>query len=365
MRGNAARRMSPRTRADLFALSGYQPGEAAAGAVKLSSNESGFRPLPGVTEAARAAAAEVARYPDNDASELRAALAERWGATLDEVTVGPGSGVLCQELVQATCDPGQMVAFGWRSFDAYRLYARSAHASVLTVPNRPDGHLDLDGLASAVAKAGDRVGIVFLCSPNNPTGTAVSDAELDSFLSAVPEHLPVVMDEAYAEFATGVIPHAIDWYRSGRRNVVMLRTFSKAYGLAGLRVGYAIGDPELLSAVQAVRSPFGVTAAAQAAALAALSSPQEVARRAETVATERSRVLRMLRDLDIPAGASEANFVWLPLGDRSREFTESCRSDGVLVRCFPEEGVRVTVSVEPDNDRFIRAAGRWAKREER
>ncbi|MEU5846108.1 histidinol-phosphate transaminase [Saccharopolyspora shandongensis] len=347
-----------RVRPDLAARGGYRAGEAVPGAIKLSSNESGHPPLPGVLEAISTASAEANRYPDNHATALRTALAERWAISPDEVIIGCGSSLLCQELVQATCEPGDAVAFGWRSFEAYRLYARTSHARTITVPNTPDGRLDLPALAAACASA-DQVGVVFLCSPNNPTGAVITDDELTAFLEAVPKSVPVVIDEAYAEFATGVTPHAIDWYRDGWRNVVMLRTFSKAYGLAGLRVGYAIGAPELLHAVQAIRSPFNVSAVAQAAAIASLHAADEMDKRVAGVAAGRRWVAECLRRLGLPVQDSEANFLWLPLGVHADAFAEHCRREGVIVRSFPPDGVRATISVQADNERLVHAAHSW------
>ncbi|MEV0701058.1 histidinol-phosphate transaminase [Saccharopolyspora sp. NPDC050389] len=347
-----------RVRPDLAGRGGYRAGEIVPGSIKLSSNESGHPPLPGVLEAVRAASAEANRYPDNHATVLRAALAERWAVTSDDVIIGCGSSLLCQELVQATCEPGDAVAFGWRSFEAYRLYARTAHARAITVPNTPDGRLDLPALAAACANA-EQVGVVFLCSPNNPTGAVITDDELTGFLDAVPRSVPVVVDEAYAEFATGVTPHAIDWYRAGWRNVVMLRTFSKAYGLAGLRVGYAIGAPELLGAVHAIRSPFNVSAVAQAAAIASLQAVDEMDKRVVAVAAGRLWVTERLRRLGLPVQDSEANFLWLPLGVHADEFAEHCRHEGVVVRSFPPDGARVTISVQADNERLVHVARSW------
>jgi histidinol-phosphate aminotransferase len=348
-------------RPELRDVAGYRGGSAVPGAVKLSSNESGFEPLPGVLSAVHSASSDLNRYPDNHATTLRLALAERWGLGIEELTVGCGSSLLCQELVQATCSPGDLVAFGWRSFEAYVLYARTAHAESLTVPNAPDGAIDLPALASAINAHPGRVGIVFLCSPNNPTGQTVDRSRLEQFLDAIPASIPVVIDEAYQDFATDNPLDAIELYRGGRRNVIALRTFSKAHGLAGLRIGYAAGAPEILAAVEAIRSPFSVTAIAQAAALASLAASEELGMRVASVVAERSRVSEELAGLGLPVLASQANFLWLPLGDGAEEFADHCRSQGVLVRVFPSEGVRVSISVWSDNERFLSAARRWAR----
>lgn len=350
-----------RVRADLSGIAGYVPGSSTPGAVKLSSNETSFPPLPGVSEAIAGASASTNRYPDNDATALRDALAQFWDVTAAEVIIGCGSSLLCQELVQATCEPGDLVAYGWRSFEAYTLYARAAHAGTLTVPNSADGSLDLPALARAINDSPAPVGIVFLCTPNNPTGASISPAQLVQFLDSIPSSLPVVVDEAYLEFSSsGAVP-AANLYRSGRDNVIMLRTFSKAYGLAGLRVGYAIGTPGILDAVHAIRSPFSITAPAQAAAIAALQAQGELAERLQVIRTERDRVRTELARQGIFAWQSDANFLWLPLEQESAAFVEHCRSEGVLIRSFAPEGVRVSISTPTENDRFLDAARSWTR----
>lgn len=350
-----------RVRPDLVRASPYVPGESLPEAVKLSSNELGFAPLPGVLEAIARASSQPNRYPDNSAVVLRSALAEYWGVDRGQVVVGCGSSLLCQELVQATCAPGDVVAFGWRSFEAYRLYAQTAHAKVLTVPNRADGALDLEALAHAICTSPDPVGVVFLCTPNNPTGATIDGRDLNRFLDAIPSSIPVVLDEAYREFADDGSLEAIGLHRSGRRNVVALRTFSKAYGLAGLRVGYAIAAPEIVNAVHVVRSPFSVTAAAQAGAVASLAAQDELRDRVAVVRSERERVREALLNLGVPVLESQANFVWLPLGDQAEAFGDHCRAHRVLVRSFHPEGVRVSISTASDNDQFIAAARSWAR----
>ena len=345
-----------RIRGDLRDVSGYVPGASTDGAVKLSSNETSFPPLAGVSEAIARTAASIHRYPDNNATELREALAQHWSVSTDSVIVGCGSSLLCQELVQATCEPGDLVAFGWRSFEAYKLYARAAHANTLTVPNSGDGSLDLPALARAINESPITVGIVFLCTPNNPTGASITPAQLVLFLDSIPASIPVVVDEAYQEFAGSSTVPAVNLYLAGRHNVVMLRTFSKAYGLAGLRVGYAIGDSRILNAVHAIRSPFSITATAQAAALAALDAQDELGERLMLIRAERDRVRTALASVGISSWTSDANFLWLPLGEQSAEFVEHCRSHRVLVRSFAPDGVRVSISTPEENNQFLYAA---------
>jgi len=350
-----------RVRADLAGVPGYIAGSSTVGAVKLSSNETSFPPLTGVADAIIRVSQDVHRYPDNSASELREALARHWGVSVEEVIIGCGSSLLCQELVQATCEPGDLVAFGWRSFEAYKLYARAAHADTLTVPNRSDGRLDLPALARAINESARTVGIVFLCTPNNPTGASISPTQLLQFLESIPASVPVVVDEAYIDFASSNTVPAVNLYRTGRDNVVMLRTFSKAYGLAGLRVGYAIGDAQLLDAVNAIRSPFSITAVAQAAALAALNAQEELADRVQLIRIERDRVRIALNRQGIDAWQSDANFLWLPLGEHSAPFVEHCRSHGVLIRSFAPDGVRVSISTRQENDRFLDTVQSWTR----
>lgn len=363
-RATGPQSLVPRVRPDLRQASGYVSGATVPNTTKLSSNESGFDPLPQVLTAVLEAMGAPHRYPDNGTARLRGALGERYGVGMDEVATGAGSSQLAQELVAATCLPGQEAVFGWRSFEAYPLFARAAHATATPVPNRTDGRLDLPAIADRINADPGRVGIVFLCSPNNPTGAVLGPDELDEFLDAVPPDLVVVVDEAYREFADAEAADAVALYRGGRRNVVSLRTFSKAYGLAGLRVGYAIGAPEVIAALQAVHAPFSVTAPAQAAAVAALEAVAAVQQRVDLVRGERARVEAALTAMGLPVVPSQANFVWLPLAERTGAFAELCARQGVLVRPFHPDGVRITVSVPQDNDRFLQAAAAWAEQQQ-
>lgn len=351
-------RAAVRVRSDLVGAAGYKPGASRPGAAKLSSNELGFPPLPSVLDAIAQAAQEPNRYPDNHATALREALGAHWGVDAEEVIVGCGSSLLSQELVQATCEPGAGVAFGWRSFEAYQLFARTANATALTVPNRANGAFDLEALAAKINSFAGEVGIVLLCTPNNPTGATLGEDELRAFLAAIPSDIPVVIDEAYQEFAPEGF-QSVNLYREGHENVVMLRTFSKAYGLAGLRVGYAIGSPTILNAVQAIRSPFAVTAVAQAAAIAALAAQDELKERVAHVQSELQRVRAELGELGLEAAASSANFFWMPLGERAADFAAHCADENVFVRGFDGEGVRVSIGSSSDNDRFLAAARSW------
>jgi len=345
--------MSRLTRADLDALPTYVPGRTVPGAVKLASNEVPYGPLPGVVEAIVAAAAESHRYPDMGVVALREALAERHGVHPDRIATGCGSVALTEHLVRTASLPGDEVVYAWRSFEAYPIIAATAAATSVRVPNTAEHGHDLPAMAAAVT---GRTRLVLVCNPNNPTGTAVRRADLDAFLDRVPGDVLVVIDEAYREFVTDdAVPDALVTY-GDRPNVVVLRTLSKAWGLAGLRVGFLVAQPEVAAAVRKVVTPFSTSGAAQAAALAALKATGEMSRRAALVVAERERLLTALRKHVPEVPESQANFVWLPLGDRSVEFAQACERGGVIVRPFAGDGVRVTVGTPDENDAFLAAA---------
>lgn len=356
------------TRATLAQLPAYTPGRTVPGAVKLASNEMPYPPLPSVAEAIAAVVAggpngSFNRYPDNGSAALTEVLAARVGAAPANIAVGCGSVALCQQLVQATCDDGDEVLFPWRSFEAYPIVTTVAGARPVTVPVAADHRLDLGALAAAVT---DRTRMVFVCTPNNPTSTAVTAAELDEFLAAVPERVLVAVDEAYAEFMTDPLSADGVGAALGRPNVLSLRTLSKAYGLAGLRVGYAVGAAETITAVKKVGLPFAVNDLAQAAAVAALSDAArpELEMRLAAVVSERSRVLAGLREAGFEVPESQANFVWLPLRERAADFAAHCEASGVIVRPFSDAtgGVRVTIGTAEENEKFLAAAASWPGR---
>jgi histidinol-phosphate aminotransferase len=345
--------MTRLTRPDLDALPSYVPGRTVPGAVKLASNEVPYGPLPGVVEAIAEAAAGVHRYPDMGVVALREALAERYGVDVDRVATGCGSVALAEHLARATCLPGDEMLYSWRSFEAYPIIAATTAATSRKVPNTAGHAHDLPAMAAAIT---DRTRLIMVCNPNNPTGTAIRRGELDAFLDAVPENVLVVLDEAYREFVTDQdVPDGLTTY-GDRPNVVVLRTLSKAWGLAGLRVGFLVGTPEVAAAVRKVVTPFSTSSAAQAAALAALRASDEMRRRATQVITERDRLLSAVRKLVPEVPESQANFVWLPLGDGSADFAAACEKAGVIVRPFQGDGVRVTVGTPEENDLFLAAA---------
>jgi histidinol-phosphate aminotransferase len=350
------------------ALPAYRPGRNPAElareigvqrAIKLASNEVAFPPLPAVLEAIAATAAETNRYPDNGATVLTGALADRYGVDPAQVATGCGAVTVCQQLAQAYNDPGTSMAFAWRSFEMYPLLAEVAAARALRVPLVPgtpggpaDTH-DLDGLLAAID---DTTRLVFVCNPNNPTGTAVRRGELERFLDAVPAQTLVVLDEAYREFVTDPeVPDGLQVMR-GRPNVAVLRTFSKAWGLAGLRVGYLITeDPGVAEAVRKTQVPFSVSSLAQAAAVAALASEEEVRSRCAAVVDERARLTAGLRERGVQVADSQANFVWLPLGEATAATAAALELRAVITRPFAGEGLRVTVGTPEEDDVFLAA----------
>jgi histidinol-phosphate aminotransferase len=355
--------MSRLTRADLDAIPPYVAGRSVADvarelgigeAIKLASNEVPFGPLPGVPEAVAEAVAQSHRYPDPSASALRDRLAGWLGVDPARVVTGCGSVALAELIAKATVLPGDEIIYSWRSFEAYPIIAAGAGVTSVPVPNTAAHGHDLEAMADAIT---DRTRLIFVCNPNNPTGTSVRKAELDRFLDRVPDDTLVVLDEAYREFVTdSEVPDGLVTY-GDRPNVLVLRTLSKAWGLAGLRVGYLVAEPEVAGAIRKVLTPFSTNMIAQAAALAALDAEKEVARRCGIIIAERDRVASELHKLVPGAPGSQANFVWLPLGDRSVEFAAACERQGVIVRPFHGDGVRVTIGTPADNDMFLKAAG--------
>lgn len=349
--------MSVRLRPDLADLPAYKAGQGPLQRdddlvpYKLSSNENPHPPLPGVLEAIARAAQDTHRYPDPLCRDLIRALADRFDVPEEHIAVGTGSVAVCGHLSSATISPGSEVVYGWRSFEAYPIWTSIAHGRSVQVPLTPDWALDLDAMAAAVT---DQTSMVFVCTPNNPTGPAVRHADLVRFLERVPEHVAVVVDEAYVEFARGEgIADGLALHRQ-YPNVCVLRTFSKAYGLAALRVGFVIAPPELADFVRRTSTPFGVSTIAQAAAIASLEAEGELLARVDTLVRERQRVETALRSQGWAVPESEANFLWLPT-ESPTEFAAFTDQHGLTVRPFPE-GVRVTVAETEANDRFIAVA---------
>jgi histidinol-phosphate aminotransferase len=354
---------SPRLRTALDALPSYRPGRAATSvagqpAYKISSNENPFPPLPGVLEAATTAAVAMNRYPDMFATGLVSTLAEHFGVPESHVATGTGSVGVLQQIVQATATEGDEVVYAWRSFEAYPIVVGISGARSITVPLDADARHDLAAMAAAIT---ERTRLILICSPNNPTGPVVYRRELVNFLDQVPADVLVVLDEAYCEFVRD--PEAVDGvalYRD-RPNVCVLRTFSKAYGLAGLRVGFALAHEPVADALRKTAVPFGVSSIAQHAAIESLRREAALLERVETLVAERDRVRAALVDQGWFVPISEANFVWLELGDATAEFAAACDQAGVVVRAFPGEGCRVTVAEPEASDLLLRTAAEWRK----
>jgi histidinol-phosphate aminotransferase len=353
---------SPRFRAVLDQFAGYKPGKAPSPSggrtFKLSSNESPHDPLPSVKAVLAEAAAHINRYPDNGAAELTDAIAGRFGVPAGHVAVGCGSVGIAQQLLEAVGEPGAEVIYAWRSFEAYPYLTDLANATSVPVPLTDHGH-DLRAMAAAIT---DRTRLIFVCTPNNPTGPAVRHDDLVEFLDRVPADCLTVIDEAYVQYVRD--PAAADGLSlyASRPNVAVLRTFSKAYGLAGLRVGYLIGHEPVVQAVRKTMLPFTVNSLAQAAAVASLAAESELLERVEHVVKERDRVRRELLADGWKVPPTEANFVWLPLRERADEFADHCDGAGVSVRPYLPDGVRVTIADPEANDAFLAAAARYGRR---
>ncbi|MEU3713167.1 histidinol-phosphate transaminase [Streptomyces catenulae] len=353
---------TPKLRAALDGIPTYKPGRPAASdgpvAYKLSSNENPYPPLPGVLERAVEAAGAFNRYPDMACTGLMAELAERFSVPVEHLATGTGSVGVAQQLVQATAGPGDEVIYAWRSFEAYPIVTQVSGATSVKVPLTSGEVHDLDAMLAAIT---DRTRLIFVCNPNNPTGTVVRRAELEAFLDRVPDGILVVLDEAYREFIRDPeVPDGVDLYRD-RPNVCVLRTFSKAYGLAGLRIGFAVAHEPVAAALRKTAVPFGVSQLAQEAAVASLRSEAALLERVDALVAERTRVAAALAAQGWEVPPSEANFVWLRLGERTGEFAEACERAGVVVRPFAGEGVRVTIGESAAMDLFLSAAEEFRK----
>jgi histidinol-phosphate aminotransferase len=353
-----------RLRATLAGVPAYVPGRPAAlgpdgsPAFKISSNENPYPPLPSVLEVVRRAAEQMNRYPDMASTALVEAIAAHSGVSAEEVAVGTGSVGVLSQILAATCGEGDEVVYAWRSFEAYPILVQLSGATAVAVPLAPGGRHDLDAMAAAVT---DRTRLVLVCTPNNPTGPAVHGAELARFLDAVPPDVLVVIDEAYVEFVRDPdVPDALA-QRAGRPNVAVLRTFSKAYGLAGLRIGYAIAAPEVASALRKTAVPFGVSVVAQEAAIASLQAYDELAERVDALVVQRDRVVAELRGQGWDVPDSQANFVWLPLGERTMEFAQAAEAAGLVVRPFAGSGARCTVAEPEAADLLVRVAAEFRR----
>lgn len=328
---------------------------------KLSSNENPLGPVPAVARVLAEFDA-VHRYPDPLSTALRTALAEQLGVDAEDIVTGAGSLGALNQIIKTfagvEADGGQNeVIYAWRSFEAYPILVGIMGARSVQVPNLPNGAHDLDAMAAAVT---DRTRLILVCTPNNPTGPAVTESQIRSFLAKVPATVPVVIDEAYFEFcAVSSIPegeepplNGLDIYRD-YPNVIILRTFSKAQGLAGLRVGYSISHPQITRHLRVAATPFAVSALAERAAVASIEHQDAVMERVKHIVAERERVTARLRELGYEFPSTYANFVWLPLGERTGEFVDLMNRNALSVRAFGSEGVRVSIGEVEANDRFL------------
>ncbi len=331
--------------------------------VKLASNEGPYGPFPEALEVLAEVAPELNRYPDGGGYRLRQALAERHGVRFEEVALGAGADGVVDGLAQTSLGPGDQVVLGWPSFPSYVITARKLGAEPVLVPLR-DGRYDLEALLGAIT---GRTKLVYVCHPNNPTGTMNTRAELDGFFERVPDHVVTVLDQAYFEYVDDPeYPDGVEEYLKRGRRVVVLRTFSKIFGLAGLRVGYGLAAEEIVAAVGKVRRAFDITTPAQVAAIASLEAPGapgELERRRRANADGRPAIEAALREHGFePAGRAVANFVFAEVGEDSRPLFEQLLREGVIVRPTggfgAPGGIRVTVGTAEENVFFAEALGR-------
>lgn len=346
----------------LDSIPSYVPGKPAPpDAFKVSSNESPFEPVPQIRDAVTSLVTGLNRYPDMAVLQLRAALAGDYGVDPSQIHVSTGASAVLGDLVRATVDQGDEVVFAWRSFEAYPIIVQSHGGVCVPVPLTESFEHDLDAMAGAV---NERTRLVLLCSPNNPTGTAIGTEALRAFLEQIPVTVTVVLDEAYTEFADAEQRADSSALFAEFANLVRVRTFSKVHGIAGLRCGYAVAHPRLAQALAKVTVPFGANTLAQAAALAARepAAQQELAQRIAWIKDERARVEDAAAAGGWDLHASHGNFVYLPLRERTQEFVQFAADRGLIVRGYGNDGVRITIAEEAANSRAIDVMGQWQSR---
>jgi histidinol-phosphate aminotransferase len=349
---------APRLRAALEGLASYQPTNGVYGPDRLrplSANESPHSPLPGIIAAVTAASLDVHRYPDPGCADLTRALARRYAVGQDQVLVGGGSVALLQALLLAVGESDAEVVYAWRSFELYPTLADLAGVRSVRVPLTGEAH-DLGEMADRIT---DATRLVLICNPNNPTGTVVGGDELHAFLKRVPPTCLVALDEAYFEYVREPAARSGLEFCDAYPNLVVLRTFSKAYGLAGLRVGYLVGTADVVTQLRKACLAYSVSSVAQQAAFAALGLEEELLRRVDATVAERGRVRGTLlaEGWDVPD--AQGNFLWLRLGENAVAFGRWCADAGTAVRVFDGEGVRVSIGSAGDNDDFLAAAREW------
>jgi histidinol-phosphate aminotransferase len=349
----------PTPRPAVVGLPAYRPGKGAAqaeaehgitNAIKLASNENPDAPIDAIVTAVAAAAAGANRYADHRATALRERIATWIGVEAANVTIGAGSVGLLQQLFLTFIDPGDEVVYPWRSFEVYPVYTRMMAGVEVTTPLTAQHSFDLDALTAAITPT---TRMVVLATPNNPTGTALTTAEMRQLLDGIDPQTVVVIDEAYREFLDPSFGDPVHDVLPHHPNVVITRTFSKAHGLAGIRVGYAIGDPEMIASIDKTLFPFAVNALAQAAAIAAIDHEAEITARVQRILAERARVSSALTEAGWTLPDRQANFVYLPLGDRTDAIYLQLERRGVVTRPFAGEGIRVTIGSPAENDRFL------------
>lgn len=329
-----------RLRPEIERLAAYDAGpQDAPGAFQLAGNENPFEPLPSVLAAVRNA--QFSRYPDAHSTALRGALASRFNVRSEEVHVSAGSVSIIYELVRALAGPGDEVMMSWRSFEAYPKAVALAGAISVEVPNTRHGAHNLNAMSKAVT---DLTRVILVCSPNNPTGNTISHSALVRFLGSIPANIVVALDEAYIEYVRDVdTVRSIELLRRFP-NLVVLRTFSKAYGLAGLRVGYAVGNEKILAGLRTASIPFAASSIAQAAAVVSLAAEKAMTERVEAIVALRTQVVGALRRQGWSIPSAQGNFVWLSTGSFTKAAAEEFRANGMLVREFPDDGVRITIA---------------------
>lgn len=344
-------------RKTILGIADYTPGAASENPsdAKLSSNENPFAPLPSVRAVIGEAALAANRYPDNECVQVRQKLSTLYDILPEAIAVGCGSIGLLHQVLLALVDPGDEVIYGWPSFEAYPILCAQVGAKTMQV-ELTDSSLDLTAIGQAVTS---RTKVIIICNPNNPTGTIVTRESFEKFLSTVPPDVLVVLDEAYYEMSTdSECPDGLD-YISDFRNVLVLRSMSKAFGLAALRIGYAAASPDLIRILLRASLPFAVSSLAQVAAIASIDHYDELLERVTRIVTFRDQLQERLSELQTHVPESQANFFWLPVGDRVADLYKALSAQGVITRPRPPHGLRISIGSEQDNFRMIDALEKY------
>jgi histidinol-phosphate aminotransferase len=352
--------MALKVHPDIASLVPYVPGKpieelqrelGLPRAIKLASNENPIGPSPKALAALAETASSLHRYPDGGAFRLRGALAHRWKVTPDQVILGNGSDELLGLLARAFLSPGDEAVMAEQTFVIYKMEVQAAHGVVVEVPQK-QWHHDLPAMAAAIT---DKTRLLFVCNPNNPTGTMATKTEVAALMARVPDHVVVVFDEAYYEYVRHPeFPESIDYVKAGRP-VIVLRTFSKIYGLAGLRIGYGMTSPEIAGYLNRIRPPFNANSMAQQAALAALEDEAHVTASRSLTHSEMDKVRRGLQRLGFEALPSEANFLYFDTKQDGREVFNALLREGIIVRHIQGSMLRVTIGLPDENQLFLSA----------